>query len=402
LWVSDDQGGLRMVVPPAGASDFAIAILTGAILNQPERLDERLGCCSRRLPCRSSRHFTPWRSSNSPKTSSRHEQALNPQSALLLYARHRIKGVERSALSTCHRPVITVVESDELERVILADNTLDGRNRMAADYRYQHFTTSLLIHDGAFHKAATRPGEMFPEFNLPTTDGARVTTQDYAEHPLLLVTGSITCPMTASAMPALKRLYSQCGDDVAFVMLNVREAYPGENFPQPDSMEEKIDHARALKDFYRLPWIVAVDDLDGTLNLAMDAKPNSAYLMDRDGRVVFRSIWARGLRGSIGPGAGVRRTCGGAVQGREPGPAASCDSGDGGHRRGNEAGGPHCGPRSLAVELPSSTRRAHGVVAPAAIARLARNQRRSHPRHCHCDRRGRRIAVDPMRHHVAR
>ncbi len=170
---------------------------------------------------------------------------------------------------------------------------------MVADYRYQHFTTKLLIHDGSFHKDAKRPGEKLPEFDLPTTDGERIATEDFGDRPLLLVTGSMTCPMTASAMPALKRLYAQCGDDVDFVMLNVREAHPGENYPQPDTMEEKMDHARTLKDLYQVPWTVAVDDLDGTLNLAMDGKPNSAYLMDRDGKIVFRSVWARDLRGNI-------------------------------------------------------------------------------------------------------
>ena len=170
---------------------------------------------------------------------------------------------------------------------------------MAADYRYDHFTTKLLIHDGSFHKGAKRPGETLPEFDLPTTDGDRITTDEFGDRPLFLVTGSITCPMTASAMPSVKRLYAQCGDEVDFVMLNVREAHPGENYPQPDTMDDKMDHARTLKEFYQLPWTVAVDDLDGTLNLAMDGKPNSAYLMDRDGKIVFRSVWARDLRGSI-------------------------------------------------------------------------------------------------------
>lgn len=170
----------------------------------------------------------------------------------------------------------------------------------AADYRYDHFTTKLLIHDGSFHKGASRPGETLPEFDLPTTDGTRIVTEDFiGDRPLFLVTGSITCPMTASAMPSLKRLHAKCGDDVAFVMLNVREAHPGENYPQPSTMEEKMNHARALKDLYQVPWTVAVDDLDGTLNFVMDAKPNSAYLMDKDGKIVFRSVWARDLRGSI-------------------------------------------------------------------------------------------------------
>ena len=165
---------------------------------------------------------------------------------------------------------------------------------MAADYRYHHFTTSLLFHDLRFHKGSKRPGETLPEFDLPTTKGEHVATKDLVGvQPLFLVTGSMTCPMTASAIPSLKRLHAQCGDDVAFVMLNVREAHPGENYPQPETLEEKADHARALKDGYQMPWTVAVDDLDGPLHSAMDAKPNSTYLMDRDGKIVFRSIWAR-------------------------------------------------------------------------------------------------------------
>ncbi|MGI9616508.1 MAG: deiodinase-like protein [Acidimicrobiales bacterium] len=179
-------------------------------------------------------------------------------------------------------------------------NKLSGGQEVAPDYRYDHFTTKLLIHDGSFHRGARRPGEMLPAFDLPTTDGDRIVTEDFVgDRPLLLVTGSITCPMTASAVPSLKRLFAQCGEDVAFVMLDVREAHPGENYPQPVIMEQKMNHARALRDLYQLPWTVAVDDLDGTLNLAMDAKPNSAYLMDSDGKIVFRSLWARDLRGSI-------------------------------------------------------------------------------------------------------
>ena len=177
---------------------------------------------------------------------------------------------------------------------------LGGEGRVAADYRYQHFTTKLLFHDLRFQKGSKRPGDVLPEFDLPTTEGARIATSDLlAGRPLLLVTGSMTCPMTASAIPSLKRLHARCGDDVAFVMLNVREAHPGENYPQPQTLEKKAGHARALTDTYQLPWTVAVDGLDGPLHIAMDAKPNSAYLMDRDGKIVFRSIWARD-EGSIG------------------------------------------------------------------------------------------------------
>ena len=151
---------------------------------------------------------------------------------------------------------------------------------MAVDYRYQHFTTKLLIHDGSFHKGAKRPGERLPEFDLPTTDRERIATQDFGDRPLLLVTGSITCPMTASAAPAVQALYEEFGGRIDFIMLYVREAHPGEHFGQAETFEEKLENARLLKQFYDIPWTVAADNIGGDLHRALDPKPNAAFLMD--------------------------------------------------------------------------------------------------------------------------
>jgi hypothetical protein len=41
--------------------------------------------------------------------------------------------------------------------------------------------------------------------------------------------------MTASAVPALKKLWAEFGSRVAFITLYVREAHPGENYPQPQT-----------------------------------------------------------------------------------------------------------------------------------------------------------------------
>lgn len=98
--------------------------------------------------------------------------------------------------------------------------------------------------------------------------------------------------MTASAGPALKRLHEQFGDRVAFVSLYVREAHPGERYPQPEAFERKLEHARAYRDRDGLPWPVAVDDVDGSLHRALDPKPSSVYVMDRDGTVAFRALWS--------------------------------------------------------------------------------------------------------------
>ena len=164
----------------------------------------------------------------------------------------------------------------------------------AGDYRYEHFTTKRLLQDIHFGRSAPRQGDALPEFDLVTTDGHTINKNDFVgDRPLLLILGSITCPMTASSMPTLKRLYARFGERIAFITVNVREAHPGENFPQPGTLEEKLEHARALRDMYQIPWPVAVDDIDGTLHQSLDGKPNAAFLADREGKVVFRAHWAR-------------------------------------------------------------------------------------------------------------
>ena len=102
--------------------------------------------------------------------------------------------------------------------------------------------------------------------------------------------------MTASAGPALKRLDADFGDRVAFATLYVREAHPGEHYPQPDSFEQKLAHARVYQARDQIPWPVAVDNVEGDLHRALTPKPNAAYLMDTGGNVAFRALWSNDER----------------------------------------------------------------------------------------------------------
>ncbi len=161
------------------------------------------------------------------------------------------------------------------------------------EYRYKHFTTALLMRDLRFQKGAAAPGDAFPDFELITTEGARLTNDDiFGDRPVIFVFGSMTCPMTASAAPSVQDLYDEFGDRVKFIMMYVREAHPGEHFAQVATIEEKLGHARSLKEFYDIQWTVAADSVNGSLHRALDPKPNSAFLMDRDGTILFRSLWA--------------------------------------------------------------------------------------------------------------
>jgi hypothetical protein len=160
-------------------------------------------------------------------------------------------------------------------------------------YRYNRFSTKLLFKDLRFSGDALGPGDSLDAYELPTLDGGSVQIGGHRERPLLVVTGSITCPMTASAMPVVDLLHAEFGDRVDFVLLNTREAHPGAHFPQPVTDEEKLAHARSLQERYEVPFTVAVDTIDGELHQRLDGKPNAAFLFDVTGEVVFRAQWAR-------------------------------------------------------------------------------------------------------------
>lgn len=173
------------------------------------------------------------------------------------------------------------------------DHKEDSEALAEAEYRYTKFTIRLLFRDLRFRKGAAKSGDRLPRSEFFTIEGEQTTMEDLAAgKPVLFIFGSLTCPMTASAMPVLNELYREFGESVKFVMLNVREAHPGEDYPQPEIIEEKIDHARALARLYAIPWVVVSDDIEGHLHRSLDPKPNSAFLIDADGTIVFRSLWA--------------------------------------------------------------------------------------------------------------
>jgi len=163
-------------------------------------------------------------------------------------------------------------------------------------YRFDHFRRQQLTDDlqlGARREA----GWQVPEFDLPTTSGGRVKKSDFqGRRPVLLMFGSLTDPMTASANAVLKPLHQEFGDRAAFVTVYVREAHPGEKIPQPASFEEKLQNARLLRARDGIPWMVAVDDLDGSFHRAFGASSNAAHLMDPDGNVAFRTLWSNDER----------------------------------------------------------------------------------------------------------
>ena len=73
---------------------------------------------------------------------------------------------------------------------------------IARAYRFGRFSTALLIDDMTYGRQAPGPGDPIPPFDLSALDGGRFRSDDLGGLPVLLVTGSRTCPVTESAGPA--------------------------------------------------------------------------------------------------------------------------------------------------------------------------------------------------------
>ncbi|WP_439477938.1 TlpA family protein disulfide reductase [Brevundimonas sp.] len=161
-------------------------------------------------------------------------------------------------------------------------------------YRYDHPRLFPdVINDMVMGDDDLGPGDRLHQPALTLLDGIRIDSWRSADaRPTLIIFGSRTCPVTISAAPGLVRLHESFGEHVRFVLVYVREAHPGGSIPQPRTIEQKQRHAAALKVELGLPFEVAVDDIDGGLHRKLGARPNSAYIVDADGVILFRAQWA--------------------------------------------------------------------------------------------------------------
>lgn len=99
--------------------------------------------------------------------------------------------------------------------------------------------------------------------------------------------------MTAAAAPGMERARKDFrGRDVEFLLVYVREAHPGERYPEHETQEQKVRSAKDLVRFEEITATVVVDDLGGTIHRNYGQQPNMLYVIDKEGRVVFRALWA--------------------------------------------------------------------------------------------------------------
>ena len=87
----------------------------------------------------------------------------------------------------------------------------------------------------------------------------------------------------------MERLAARYGDLADFFTVWVREAHPGGEFPQPQTLEQRKQYARAFQASDEPAIRIILDDMEGSLQRVMGDMPNSVYVIDTRGRVAYRA-----------------------------------------------------------------------------------------------------------------
>jgi hypothetical protein len=181
------------------------------------------------------------------------------------------------------------------------------------DVNFEHFRMRHMVAE--LIRSGLAPGSEAPGFDLPATDGSRVRLRDLRGTPVLVHFVSYTCPVTRGGVRTMRELHRLYGDGLRFVEIVVRQAHPGERHGAYRSFDRKAEEARAYAAEEHIPWSVAIDDVDATVQRAYGGLASAAYLIDARGTVAFCGTWGQSpalrlaidellARGGVGAPAG--------------------------------------------------------------------------------------------------
>lgn len=80
-------------------------------------------------------------------------------------------------------------------------------------------------------------------------------------------------------------------EGVGSIFLYTHEAHPGEYYPHLTSFEQKLRHARDLRDKVGVTRPILVDALDGACHRAYGSMPNMTWVISNAGVPVYKAEW---------------------------------------------------------------------------------------------------------------
>jgi hypothetical protein len=145
--------------------------------------------------------------------------------------------------------------------------------------------------------------ESAPDFTLKTNDGKSEITLSklVGTKPVVLVFGSFTCGPFRSQSGNVEKLYNRYKDRATFVMVYVRDAHPTDGWrmesndrlgavtAQPKTYDERVAVAQKCGRLLSLGFPMLVDTIDDAVGAHYSGMPGRLYVIDRDGKVAFKS-----------------------------------------------------------------------------------------------------------------
>jgi hypothetical protein len=160
-------------------------------------------------------------------------------------------------------------------------------------YNYDRFRREMQQgHPADRWYRSPEPGDEAPGFALHSLTGDVVKLSDFkGVRNVVISFGSATCPQTAASIGGLRSLASEIsGSDVEFLFLYVREAHPGADLPPHRSMDDKQRAAQLLREQEHIEFPILIDELGGETHRKYGALPNASYIVDKSGRIAYRSL----------------------------------------------------------------------------------------------------------------
>ncbi len=147
------------------------------------------------------------------------------------------------------------------------------------------------------------PGEMAPDFTLPTLDGkgAFSLSSLVGEKPTVIVFGNYTCGPFRSMYPGVEPVAKRFGGQANFLFVYVREAHPcngwcmssnedaGVHVEQPTDNDTRRQVAQTCMELLKPTIPVVVDGVDDTVGNLYSAMPARLYVLNRKGIVTYQS-----------------------------------------------------------------------------------------------------------------
>jgi len=171
-----------------------------------------------------------------------------------------------------------------------------------------------------FDAAGLQVGDRVPDLEVTTLDGERTALSSlWSEQPVVIVTGSVTCPVSRKKMPEVRRMWKHYGGDprrLNVALLYTLEAHPKGSgsaysvgkvewvgkknreqeifFPQPESLEGRLDHAREFVQRMDIAAPIYVDGMNNEAWSALGGGPNMGFLIGTDGTIQAKHGWFDG------------------------------------------------------------------------------------------------------------